>query len=75
MNLRDYQRDGITALRAQYKQGRRAPGSVLPTGGGKTLMAAYAVKGTVSRGNEVLILVHRRELLHQTSATLAEAVV
>jgi len=34
IQLRDYQQELVNAVRASYKQGRKAPLVVLPTGGG-----------------------------------------
>ena len=70
--LRPYQTDGVQALRAAYAQGALAPLYVLPTGGGKTVIFSYIAANAASRGTRVCILVHRRELLDQTSRALAE---
>lgn len=68
--LRPYQREGVDALRAAYRDRCRAPLYALPTGGGKTLVFSYITKGAVARGKRVLILVHRSELLRQASRSL-----
>jgi DNA repair protein RadD len=68
--LRDYQTQGVDALRAEYRSGRRAPLYQLPTGGGKTMVFAYITHSAVARGKRVWILVHRQELLAQASETL-----
>ena len=47
---------------------------VLPTGGGKTIVAADIAQRAVARGSPVLMLVHRRELVRQAVDTLSEAV-
>ena len=70
MNLRPYQERAIEALRASYRSGHRAPVLVLPTGGGKTVIAAAIVAGARQRGHRVLFLAHRAELLAQTARTL-----
>ena len=71
--LRDYQQDIISDLRAAYGAGAgaRSPLLAAPTGSGKTVLFCYVASKTVARGGRVLILVHRQELLRQTSATLA----
>jgi superfamily II DNA or RNA helicase len=69
-SLRPYQRAGVDALRAAYRDRCRAPLYALPTGGGKTLVFSYITKGAVERGKRVLILVHRAELLRQASRSL-----
>lgn len=73
MNLRPYQNRAIADLRAAYASGRRAPCLVLPTGGGKTVIAAAIVQGALARGNRVLFLVHRQELLAQSVHKLESA--
>jgi DNA repair protein RadD len=51
-----------------------APASVLyvlPTGGGKTVVASTIIRRVVEYGWRVLVLTHRREILRQTSFKLA----
>src|SRR4029077_11822406 len=43
---------------------------VLPTGGGKTVVATSLIERAVQRGERVLVLTHRREILRQTSLNL-----
>ena len=61
-DLRDYQAQAVEeiekAIKALY---------VLPTGGGKTVIAA----SIMARGERVLMLTHRREILRQTSLKMA----
>lgn len=73
MQLREYQQRAISDLRAAYASGKRAPCLVLPTGAGKTVIAAEIIRSAVSRGNRVLFLVHRAELLSQSVAKLEGA--
>lgn len=70
MKLRDYQQKGVEDIRQTYIKGARAPLYVLPTGGGKTVLFTYISNNAASKGKRVLILVHRVELLRQTSSTL-----
>ncbi len=70
MQLRGYQQRAIGDLRDAYRAGSRAPLLCLPTGGGKTIIFTAIAQSAVSRGRQVLILVHRRELLHQASRKL-----
>jgi superfamily II DNA or RNA helicase len=70
IHLRDYQADCIHDIREAYRAGRRSPLLVSPTGSGKTVMFAYIANGTSRKGNRVLILVHRQELVDQTVRTL-----
>ncbi len=71
MNLRDYQRQAINTLRWAFQSGAMAPLLCLPTGGGKTIILATIARQAAARGRQVLILVHRRELIHQTASKLA----
>jgi DNA repair protein RadD len=73
MNLRPYQTRAIDDLRATYQRGSRAPVLVLPTGGGKTVIAAEIIRSAVSLGRRVLFLAHRRELIDQAARKLAAA--
>lgn len=68
--LRDYQKSAIDDLRVAYRDGAKAPLLVLPTGGGKTYVFCEIARAARKRGN-VLILVHRAELLAQSSASLS----
>ena len=70
MKLRGYQQQAIDDLRAAYRAGARAPLLCLATGGGKTIIFSAIAQSAVARGHKVLILVHRRELLHQASRKL-----
>jgi DNA repair protein RadD len=60
--LWDYQVDAVEkiekAAKALY---------VLPTGGGKTVVAAAIIQRAVEANKRVLVLTHRREILKQTS--------
>lgn len=70
MELRPYQTDLIGAIRKQYQIGRRSVLAVLPTGGGKTVCFSYIAEQASARGNGVLVLVHRNELLDQASRSM-----
>src|SRR6185312_9048417 len=72
IELRPYQTDDAEALRQVYLSKKRAPLYVLPTGGGKTVVVAYIIAATVARGNRVLMVAHRRELITQASRKLRE---
>ena len=71
MQLRSYQQQAISDLRMAYRNGSAAPLLVAPTGMGKTVVFAAITQSAAARGRQVLILVHRRELIHQASAKLA----
>jgi DNA repair protein RadD len=70
MQLRSYQERAIDDLRNAYQSGSRAPLMVLPTGGGKTCIIATISANAAARDRRVLIMVHRRELIHQASSKL-----
>lgn len=71
MELRPYQQDAVNGLRDAFRQGFKAPVLQLPTGGGKTIIFCHIAQSASAKGNNVLILVHRRELIIQTSKALA----
>jgi len=70
--LRDYQAQGVNDLRTAYRQGYKAPIYVLPTAGGKTIVFCHIAEQAAARGNRIMILVHRKELLDQASEKLTE---
>jgi len=73
MQLRHYQQQAISDLRMAYRSGAHAPLLVAPTGAGKTIILAAITQAAAGRGRRILILVHRRELIRQTSAKLTHA--
>lgn len=73
MQLRSYQEQSIEDLRHAYRAGSRAPLLAAPTGMGKTVILATIAAQAAAKGRRVLILVHRRELIHQTASKLAWA--
>ena len=68
--LRPYQSQAVEALRRSLAQGHRAPCLVMPTGSGKTIVAAHLIRAAVDKGNRALFLAPRRELVYQTSDKL-----
>lgn len=70
VSLRPYQLDALDKIREAYKNGTRSVLYVLPPGGGKTVTFAAICRGAAARGNKVLILCHRAELIEQISAAL-----
>lgn len=67
MTLRDYQQRLLDDLRLSMRSHRHVLG-VLPTGGGKTVVFGEVAAAARQRGADVVVLVHRRELLIQTQA-------
>ena len=70
ISLFDFQESALGEISAAWRNGRRAPALVMPTGSGKTTTFCEAANRAANRGKNTLILVHRRELLKQTSRTL-----
>lgn len=70
MTPRDYQIELIESARASARAGVRRILLTLPTGGGKTVIAAEIINGAVARGSRVLFLAHRQELIQQASEKL-----
>lgn len=69
--LRDYQEDLIERVREAYCRGYRSPCIVLPCGGGKSVITAEIAKRTTYKENNVLFLIHRRELRDQIIRTFS----
>ena len=68
--LRPYQTEALEGIREEIRGGKRRVLLVSPTGSGKTTIAAAMVRSAVSRGNRVLFLAHRKELIDQCSQRL-----
>lgn len=69
---RDYQVAAIEAARQLIREHPRLL-LVLPTGGGKTVIAALVIRGAVAKGRRVLFLAHRREIVAQSFWKLVDA--
>ncbi|KRA42113.1 DEAD/DEAH box helicase [Devosia sp. Root635] len=73
--LRPYQTTAIDRLRASLRAGHRRPMLMLPTGGGKTMIAAAIVEMARAKGNRIVFAVPALELIDQTvSAFEAEGI-
>lgn len=70
VNLRPYQQKAVDSVRDSYRAGFRSPLLVLSTGAGKTVIFCDITEKVAARGKSILILVHRQELLRQTSEHL-----
>ena len=71
--LRDYQVAMLAEVARLMRLGYRRVLLQLPTGGGKTVCAESAISSALQQDQFAQFLVHRRELIKQTSATFASA--
>lgn len=69
--LRDYQAAAIAQLREKFRSGIKRLLLISPTGSGKTVIASEMVRLTTQKGNRVLFLAHRQELVLQAVSRLA----
>ena len=67
--LHDYQQRLVDKTRQAYMQGYKAPCVVAPCGAGKSVIISEIARMTTNKGNRVLFLVHRRELIEQIKNT------
>ena len=67
--LRPYQIELIEKARDAYRHGARAPCIILPCGGDKSVIVADIAKSATAKNNQVIFLVHRRELVEQIKRT------
>ena len=70
MALRPYQEDAKNAILEQWQSGVRRTLLVLVTGGGKTIIFSKVIEELVRKGERVLVLAHRGELLDQAADKL-----
>jgi superfamily II DNA or RNA helicase len=68
--LRPYQAQGLDSLRRKLKSGVSRLILLLPTGGGKTLVAAHAIRRARDKGKRVAFVVPALSLIDQTVAAL-----
>lgn len=73
MELRPYQQEAKAAVFEQWDSGLKKTLLVLPTGTGKTIVFAKISEDCVRRGERVLILAHRGELLSQAASKILSA--
>lgn len=72
IKLRHYQEDAVAKVRACFNSGAKSVLLVLPTGAGKTVVFSYIAASVAAKKKKALTLVHRIELLRQTSGKLSE---
>ncbi|MFW6678820.1 DEAD/DEAH box helicase [Lacrimispora sp. AGF001] len=73
MELRPYQSEAKAAIFEEWDKGVKRTLLVLPTGCGKTIVFAKVTEDCVRRGNRVLIMAHRGELLDQAADKIGKA--
>jgi DNA repair protein RadD len=67
-NLRPHQERALAEMRRSLMSGWRRPLLMLPTGGGKTLIAAHIAAGALAKGKRVAFVVPALSLIDQTVA-------
>ncbi|MDA8561019.1 DEAD/DEAH box helicase family protein [Nitrospinae bacterium] len=71
IRLREYQIETIKKIESSLEsEGVQRVLVVLPTGSGKTVIAAELIRRAVDRNEQIIFLAHRRELVHQCSEKL-----
>ena len=68
MNLRSYQLDAIDNLRTSLQSGKKRPVISLPTGAGKTIIAAAIIRMAREKHKRVAFVVPSLTLIDQTVA-------
>ena len=74
VTLRPYQQEAVQQVISEWDAGHLHTLLVLPTGCGKTICFAKITEEEVRKGNRVLILAHRAELLDQAADKLHRSV-
>ena len=67
--LHEYQQTLVSRARKSYVEGFKAPCVVAPCGAGKSVIISEIARLTTRKGNRVLFLVHRKELIDQIQNT------
>lgn len=70
MELRPYQETARQKVQEEWKEGKKRTLLVLPTGTGKTIVFSKIIEDRVRKGERVLVIAHRGELLEQASDKL-----
>lgn len=71
MELRPYQKEALEHIKSEWdEKDVKNTLLVLPTGCGKTIVFSKVIEDRVARGNRVLVLAHRGELLDQAADKL-----
>ena len=72
LSLREYQMRGVTQIRQRIKAGDKVICFQGPTAMGKTRIFSYITYHAAQKNNDVMIIVHRKELLRQSHRALLE---
>lgn len=72
ISLRQYQKEVLTEATESMRAGIRKMILMAPTGSGKTVLAAFMLDRASSQGFHSLFIVHRRELINQSTRTFSE---
>ena len=72
ITLRPYQEEALEAVRANMRRGIRRQILCLPTGAGKTVIAAEIMRAAAAKGSRCCFLIDRISLLRQTSEVLTD---
>lgn len=70
MELRLYQETARQKVQEEWEEGKKRTLLVLPTGTGKTIVFSKIIEDRVKKGERVLVIAHRGELLEQASDKL-----
>lgn len=70
LELRPYQETARQKVQEEWKEGKKRTLLVLPTGTGKTIVFSKIIEDRVKKGERVLVIAHRGELLEQASDKL-----
>ncbi len=73
IELRDYQNDLLARVQSELQSDKARVMMQLPTGGGKTVIAAHLLKNWLTPGRNSVWLTHRKELVNQTQKMLSDA--
>lgn len=70
VELRPYQEQAVGAVRREWAEGNKATLLVMATGTGKTSCFGEVARRCLEKGNRVLVLAHRKELIEQAASRL-----
>lgn len=69
IQLYDYQKEYVNAIRETFKKGNKRVVLCAPTGAGKTILFTYMVSEHLKRGGNAIVFSHRSELLTQAGGS------